>query len=185
MAIQATVRRFTIALADTDREVYATLDLRVAQHPSESARYLIARLFARALEHADGLDFSKGGVSDDDEPALVRRDLRGELVAWIEVGAPTPDRLHKASKLAPRVAVYGWKQVDQLAVAITARGVFRGEHVELYALPAELLDAVAATIDRANKWDLSVSGGTLFLAVAGARAEFSGEVRRVPIGAPR
>src|SRR5436309_9400622 len=103
MALSATVRRFEIALSDTDRGVYEQLAWRVAQHPSESERYLVARVLARALEHADGLEFSKGGVSDDTEPALVQRDLRGDWLAWIEVGLPSPDRLHKASKTAPRV----------------------------------------------------------------------------------
>src|SRR5574339_156102 len=109
MALTATMRRFEIALADSDRGLYEDLDLRVAQHPSESERYLVARVLARALEHGDNVEFSKGGVSDDTEPALVQRDLRGDLVAWIEIGAPTPDRLHKASKASPRVVVYTWK----------------------------------------------------------------------------
>src|SRR3954468_20360569 len=108
MALTATVRRFEIALSDTDRGVYETLDWRVAQHPSESERYLVARVLARALEHAEGLEFSKGGVSDDTEPALVQRDLRGDLRAWIEIGSPTPERLHKATKACARVAVYAW-----------------------------------------------------------------------------
>src|SRR5438874_9103732 len=103
MALPATVRRFEIALSDTDRGVYEALDWRVAQHPSESERYLVARVLARALEHGEGLEFSKGGVSDDDEPALVQRDLRGDLRAWIEVGTPSPDRLHKASKACRRL----------------------------------------------------------------------------------
>src|SRR5262249_11813561 len=68
MALPATIRRFEIQLAHSDRELYCELELRVAQHPSESERYLVARVLARALEHADGLDFSKGGVSDDTEP---------------------------------------------------------------------------------------------------------------------
>ncbi|MCA9681520.1 MAG: YaeQ family protein, partial [Myxococcales bacterium] len=57
MALSATIRRFTITLSDSDRDVYETLDLRVAQHPSESDRYVVARVIARALEHAEGLDF--------------------------------------------------------------------------------------------------------------------------------
>jgi uncharacterized protein YaeQ len=81
MALPATIRRFEIALADADREVYESLDWRVAQHPSESERYLIARILARALEHAEGVEFSKLGVSDDDEPAIVHRDLRGDWQA--------------------------------------------------------------------------------------------------------
>ena len=44
-------------------------------------------------------------ISDEDEPAIHQKNLRGEWEAWIEVGSPTPDRLHKAAKKAPRVAV--------------------------------------------------------------------------------
>ncbi|HEY5949867.1 MAG TPA: YaeQ family protein, partial [Kofleriaceae bacterium] len=83
MALSATMRKVEISLSDSDRGIYEQLDLRVAQHPSESDRYLVARVLARALEHGEGLEFSKGGVSDDTEPALVQRDLRGDLVAWI------------------------------------------------------------------------------------------------------
>jgi len=179
MALPATMRKFEISLADSDRQIYESLELRVAQHPSESERYLIARVLARALEHADGLEFSKGGVSDDEEPALVQRDLRGDLVAWIEIGSPTPDRLHKATKLAPRVVVYAWKSPDELAAAIVERAVHRAERIELSAFDPAFLDAAAATLDRVNRWDLSVSGGTLYLSIGGALHESA--VRRVPI----
>lgn len=179
MALPATLRRFTIQLADSDRGVYEELDWRVPQHPSESERYLVARVLARALEHAEGMEFSKGGVSDDEEPAIVQKNLRGEWLAWIEVGAPTPDRLHKASKLAPRVAVYAWKNVEALADAIREREVHRRDELELKALPPEVLDAIAATIDRINKWDLSVAGGAIYLTINGALFELAATV--IPI----
>jgi uncharacterized protein YaeQ len=179
MALPATMRRFEIALADSDRGVYEELGLRIAQHPSESERYLVARVLARALEHGEGLDFSKGGVSDDTEPALVQRDLRGDLTAWIEIGAPTPERLHKATKASPRVVVYAWKSPEQLAEAIREHGVHKAETIELNAVPPELLDAVAATLDRVNRWELSVSGGALYLTINGAL--FEGAVSRVAI----
>jgi uncharacterized protein YaeQ len=180
MALPATLRKFEIALADSDRGVYEQLDWRVAQHPSESERYLVARVIARALEHADGVEFSRLGVSDDDEPAIIQRDLRGDLQAWIEIGSPHPDRLHKAAKLAPRVAIYAWKNVDQLAAAILERKVHRADELILRALPAELLDAVAAKLDRINRWDLSVTGGVLYLAIGDA--QFEGTVSPVAIG---
>ncbi|HSR99494.1 MAG TPA: YaeQ family protein [Kofleriaceae bacterium] len=171
MALPATLRRFEIALADADRAVYEQLDWRVAQHPSESERFLVARVIARALEHGEGVEFSRGGVSDDDEPAIVQRDLRGDLQAWIEVGSPSPERLHKATKLAPRVVVYAWKNVEQLAEAIAERGVHRADELALRALSPELLDAIAATLDRVNRWELSVSGGALYLAIGAAQLE--------------
>jgi uncharacterized protein YaeQ len=162
MALPATMRKVQISLADSDRGIYEDLDLRVAQHPSESDRYFVARVLARALE-----------------PALIQRDLRGDLVAWIEIGSPTPDRLHKASKASPRVVVYAWKSPEQLAVAIRERGVHRAEHIELFALTAEWLDAIAKTLDRTNKWELAISGGALYLTINGAL--FEGSVPRVPV----
>src|SRR3954471_12549390 len=139
MALTATVRRFEIALADSDRGVYEQLDLRVAQHPSESDRYLIARVVARAREHAGGVECSRG-LAADDEPALWQRDLRGDLQAWIEIGAPAADRLHRASKRCARIAVYGWKQLDALAAELVELAVHRAEAIELFALDPEFLD---------------------------------------------
>ncbi|MEZ4369090.1 MAG: YaeQ family protein [Kofleriaceae bacterium] len=179
MALTATMRRFEVALADADHDRYDTLDLRVAQHPSESERFLIARVIARVLQDGPGVEFTRG-LSTDDEPAIWQRDLRGDLQAWIEIGQPSVDRLHKASKTGARVVVYAWKAVDELAAAIAARPVHRAAEVEVYALPPEFLDAVAATLDRNNSWSLSITGGALFLAVADVACE--AEVRRVAIG---
>jgi len=39
MALGATVHHFKIDLPDVDRGVYEALDLRVAQHPSETMRF--------------------------------------------------------------------------------------------------------------------------------------------------
>src|SRR5579863_3593576 len=111
MALNATLYNIDIALSDSDRGVYQSLELRVAQHPSESTQYLATRLLAYCLECAEGLAFSKG-LSDTDVPALMVRNLRGELTSWIEVGLPEPARLHKAAKASPRVAVYVHKDLS-------------------------------------------------------------------------
>lgn len=180
MALTATMRRFEIELADSDRGVYETLDLRAAQHPSESDRYLVTRVIARCLEHEEGVDFTKG-LAADDEPALWQRDLRGDLKAWIEVGSPSPDRLHKASKTGARVVVYAWKLPEQLAKDIAARGVHRQDELTILALDPAFLDAVAGTLDRTNKWNLSVSGGSLYLTIRDRLYE--GAISRVAVPA--
>jgi uncharacterized protein YaeQ len=180
MALPATMRKFEIQLADSDRGVYENLDWRVAQHPSESERYLIARVIARALEYADGLEFSKGGVSDDEEPALVQRDLTGQYVAWIEIGSPSPDRLHKATKACERVVVYAWKNPDELAAAIALRKTHRAGDIELNALDTAFLDEAAGKLDRNNKWGLTVTNGSLYLTI-GEGAVIESSVRRIRI----
>ena len=178
MALGATMRRFEIELADSDRGVYEQLELRAAQHPSESDRYLAARVIARALEHGPGVEFSAGGVSSGDEPAIVARDLRGDLTAWIEVGSPSPERLHKATKLGARVAIYGWRG-DALAREIAEGRVHKAAAIELFDLTPELLDAIAATLDRANAWALSIAGGTIYATCNGRALE--GALRRIDL----
>ena len=74
MALTATIYNIDIDLADADRQVYETLALRVARHPSESEAYLLTRVLAYALEYTEGIAFSRG-LSEPDEPAITIRDL--------------------------------------------------------------------------------------------------------------
>jgi uncharacterized protein YaeQ len=179
MALTATLRRFSIALADADRGVYADLELRAAQHPSESDRYLVARVLARCLEHGEGVDFTRG-LAAADEPALWQRDLRGDLQAWVEVGSPGPERLHRASKTGARVVVYAWKGAAELAREISAQRIHRAQEVEIRALDAGFLDRIAAGLERSQRWELSVSGATLYWSRAGAHDASSVERIAVP-----
>src|SRR5579859_1329396 len=106
MALSATIHHFRVTLSDVDREVYETLDLRLARHPSESLRYLVTRTLAYCLSYAEGIAFSKEGISSAEEPPIAVRDSTGILLAWIDVGFPSAERLHKATKAARRVALY-------------------------------------------------------------------------------
>lgn len=179
MALSATIRRFVITVADSDRDIYETLDLRVAQHPSENERYMVARLIARVLQHGEGVEFSKG-LHVADEPALFERNLQGDVTAWIEVGSPGLERLHKASKTGARVVVYAWKGAEALASEVVGV-VHRAERLELYALEQPFLDGVAAALERKNDWSLAISGGSLYLDAGGVLYE--GTVRRLSIAA--
>src|ERR1700689_1184570 len=122
MALSATIYVFRIELADSDRNVYESLELRVARHPSETAEYLLTRVLAYCLEFTEGIAFSKG-LSEPDEPAIAGRDRTGALRAWIDVGAPDAARLHRASKAAPRVAVYAHRNAAQLAARYGAEHI--------------------------------------------------------------
>src|SRR5688572_17111025 len=99
MALTATFYNFDVELADNDRSGYESLALRVAQHPSESDEYLIARVLAYLLEYREGIEFSRG-VSEPEEPAISIRDLTGRITTWIEIGTPDSTRLHKAAKVS-------------------------------------------------------------------------------------
>jgi len=177
LALTSTVYNFDIDLADSDRGVYETLALRLARHPSESDEFLVARLLAYCLEYTEGIEFSRGGLSDPDAPPLVVRDLTGALRAWIEIGTPAADRLHRASKAAPRVAVYAHKESAQWLAGVRAAKIHRAESLELYALDRPLVHTLAARLDRRMAFALGVSDREVFISLADAT--LTGAVERL------
>jgi uncharacterized protein YaeQ len=178
MALTATIYNFDIQLANVDRQVYEPLSLKVACHPSETSEYLLTRVIAYCLEYAEGIAFSRG-LSDPDEPPIAIRDLTGALKAWIEIGAPDAARLHKASKAAPRVAVYIHKDPMVLLRAWSAEKIHRGDKLELFAMDRDLLAELVPHLSRRTKFDLSVTEGTLYIDVDGKH--FTGALERLSL----
>ena len=151
MALTATIYNFDIDLADSDRGVYEALALRVARHPSESEDYLITRVLAYALEYTEGIEFSPGGLSSPDDPAIVVRDLTGTLRAWIEIGTPNAERLHRAAKAADRVAVYVQRDPRQFLAGLSGERIHRAAALELWAMDRHVIASLAGRLDRPGR----------------------------------
>lgn len=179
MAAGATLHTVDVELADVDRNVYETLALRVARHPSETAESVAARVLAYCLEYREGLAFGPG-LAEPDAPALAVRDLTGALRAWIDVGAPDAARLHKASKAAPRVAVYAFREPGPWLRGLAGARIHRAEALELYALDRELVGALAERIGRRVALTVSVTDRHLYVTLDGETLE--GDVERLTLG---
>ena len=164
MALSATVYNFDIELADNDRGVYESIALRVAQHPSESNEFLIARMLAYLLEFAEGIAFSRG-VSDVDEPPICIRDLTGTMTTWVDIGTPDAARLHKASKTANRVVVYTHKDPRQLLERLAGERIHRADALELYALDRSLVNALVERLERRMSFSVSITDRELYVSV--------------------
>jgi uncharacterized protein YaeQ len=162
LALGATIYTFDIELADADRAVYESLNLRVAQHPSETPDYLMTRVLAYCLEFGEGIGFSKG-LSDPDEPAIFVRDLTGAMQVWVDIGLPEPERLHRASKAAPRVAVYIHKDAAQWAARIQDAKIHRAEQLAAYAFEREWLGALVSKLERRMTFSVARSEGEIYL----------------------
>src|SRR6202012_1336516 len=180
MALGATIYSFKIELADSDRGVYTPLDLRVARHPSETEDHLLTRVLAYCLEYTEGIGFSNG-LSDSDQPAISVRDLTGALQVWIDIGAPEAARLHRAAKLAPRVAVYTHKDAEQLAARLSAEKIHRAEALELYAVDRDWLAALTARLERRMQLALTVADRNVYLSLGAETLTCA--VHRVELGA--
>ncbi len=179
MSVGSTVHIFEIDLSDGDRGVYETLSLRVARHPSESDSYLVTRVLAYALEFGEGIAFSPGGLSDPDEPPIAIRDLTGALRAWIDVGTPDAPRLHRASKLAPRVAVYLHKDPAQWLRGLEGERIHRSEALEINLVDRLFVAALCERLERRMSFTLSVEQHELYASFA--NATLSGPVTRLSL----
>jgi uncharacterized protein YaeQ len=179
MALGDTIYVFDIELANSDSGVYESLMLRVARHPSETAEHLLTRVLAYCLEYTEGIALSNG-LSEPDEPSIAVRDLTGVLKVWIDVGAPEPPRLHRASKAAPRVAVYTHKDALQLAARLGAERIHRMDALELYAMDFDWLSSLAQRLQRRTAFTLTVSEQHLYLSLG--EETLSGVIKRIPVG---
>jgi uncharacterized protein YaeQ len=164
MALGATIYVFNIALADSDRGVYQALELRVARHPSESELHLLARVVAYCREYGEGIAFSNG-LAEPDEPTIAIRDLTGQRRVWIDVGLPDAERLHRASKAAPRVVVYAHKDPAPWLARLAHERIHRSEALELYALDRDWLARVAAKLARRMAFSLTISEQHVYLSL--------------------
>lgn len=169
---------FTVRIANADRSIYESLTLRVAQHPSESAEYLVTRVLAYCLEYAEGIAFSKG-LSDPDEPTIGVRDLTGVLQSWIDIGAPEAPRLHKAGKAARRVAVYAHREVTSWLERLAGERIYRAEALEIYVMDRTLVASLVARLERRMDFDLSVSEKTLYVSLGEETLIGTVELRRL------
>ena len=144
MALGATIVKAALEVADIDRGHYATHELTLAQHPSESDARLMVRVAAFALHADEDLAFTRG-MNVEDEPELWRRSATGEIDLWIDFGQLDERRIRKACGRAREVIVYTyarrkaevwWRQI--------APKLGRFDNLAVRHLEAEGLEALHA-----------------------------------------
>jgi uncharacterized protein YaeQ len=162
LAIKPTIHKFNINLCDIDRQYYETLNLTVAQHPSETAERMMARVLAFCLNAQDSLSFTKG-LSEPDEPDIRLRTLDDQLALWIDVGEPAVERIKKATRLAHTVKVYSfnsksvtWWELAQAGYSQLTASIFRFD--------PESIKSLSAFVTRKMDMSVTISGDSVFVA---------------------
>jgi len=107
VAIKPTIYKFRISLSDLNRDYYDTLNLTVAQHPSENMERMMVRVLAYCINAQEYLTFSKG-LSKVEEPDIWAKTLDQQISLWIDVGEPDVDRVKKSCHQAHAVKVYSF-----------------------------------------------------------------------------
>ena len=163
MAAKATIFKAELQVTDLDRHYYASHALTLAQHPSETETRLLVRLIAFALHADERLEFGRG-LSDEDEPALWRRDYTGAIEQWIELGQPDESRLRKASGRAAQVVVVGYGgQAADAWWKRNAAALARLRNLSVIELDDAEVEAAAALLGRGMRVTAMIQDGELQL----------------------
>jgi uncharacterized protein YaeQ len=172
VALKATIFKAELQVSDLDRGHFATHALTLARHPSETDERMMVRLLAFALDADEYLEFGKG-LSAEDEPDLVRRDLTGAIELWIEVGLPPEREIRKAAGRARQVKVYTyggraanlWWDQNRAALA-------RLDNLTVIDIPEDIAAQVEKLAERNMRLDCTIQEGQLWLSGGGDTLHF-------------
>lgn len=181
MALKATIFKAELQVSDLDRSHFGSHSLTLARHPSETDERMMVRLLAFALNAHEHLEFGPG-LSAEDEPDLVQRDLTGAIEHWIDVGLPDERAIRKAAGRAKRVTVYTyggravelWWQANRAALE-------RHGNLDVIDIPEDACLAMRELAARNMKLDCTIQEGQVWLSHEGATLHFE-LPRRFPRG---
>jgi uncharacterized protein YaeQ len=159
MALKSTVVKAELQISDLDRHYYATHNLTVAQHPSETDERLMVRLLAFALFAEERLEFGRG-LSQDDEPDLWLKELTGEIDLWIDLGQPEEARIRKACGRARRAVVvtYSGRSAD-IWWEKNAASLARSGNLTVIDIAAETVAALTTLMARTMRLNVMIQDG--------------------------
>ena len=161
MALKSTVVKAELQISDMDRHYYATHNLTVAQHPSETDARLMVRLLAFAMYADERLEFGRG-LSQDDEPDLWRKELTGEILLWIDLGQPDEARIRKACGRSRQVVLftYGGRSSD-IWWEKNAASLARSRNLTVIDIPIEVVEQLTAMMVRGMRQNVMIQDGEL------------------------
>lgn len=165
MALRSTIFKADIQIADVDRGYYGDHSLTIARHPSETDERMMIRLLAFALNANESLAFGKG-LSDENEPDLLAKNLMGMIELWIETGLPDPKQLRRARSQTDEVRVYAYGRGANIWWNQNRADIELLPHVSVWLIPAEESAALAALAQRSMKIQFTMQEGMVLVTTA-------------------
>ncbi|MFT5813752.1 MAG: hypothetical protein ACI9VT_001506, partial [Psychroserpens sp.] len=163
MALKATIKKATIHLSDMDRNYYDTIQLTIAQHPSENDRRMMIRLIAYLLNASENLQFGKG-VSDEDEAVIWRINYSEVIELWIELGQLDEKRLKKACNRAQEVKLYCYGSSVDTWWQQSKSKLNKLNKLSVESFSEETAQALELLADRSMEFQVSIQDGQCWLA---------------------
>jgi len=171
VAIKPKIYKSRITLSDIDRDYYDTLNLTIAQHPSETLERMMVRVLAFCINAQEHLAFTKG-LCAVDEPDIWVRTLDDRLALWIDVGEPAVDRIKKATRLSPAVKVYSFNSKSDVWWS-QGRARFNELPVSVFQFQWTSIQALADLVQRTMDISITITGDSAYVAAESGECEVS------------
>jgi len=157
---------------------YPTLQLTVAQHPSETIGRMLVRLLAYCLHSLEDTDqrlcFTQG-LGAVDEPDIWHKGYDEQINLWIDVGEPSYERMKKACRLGEQTYIYSfnsksapWWKESQALFSTLPINIFRFEWSQV--------QAAAKHIQRTSSWSITLSDEDLFITADNTQIELARQI---------
>ncbi len=169
MAIKPTIYKFRISLSDLNRDYYDTLNLTVAQHPSETIERMMVRVLAYSINAQEHLAFTKG-LSEVNEPDIWARTYDEQTLLWIDVGEPAADRIKKSCRLAKDVKIYCFNSKADVWWSQTQSKIGQLP-VSVYQFDWKNIQILASMVQRTMDISISITGDSAYVATESGECE--------------
>ena len=174
MAIKPTIYKARIAVSNLDTNFYDTINLTIAQHPSETHERMMTRVLAYCFNVQEFLTFTKG-LSAPDEPDIWAKTLDDQISFWCDVGEPAKDRLKKAVGRSKEVKVYSFNSKSDVWWS-KGQSDFSRLDVSFYRFPWESIQALAGLVERTMDISVTITDNSAFIASDVGTCEVACEV---------
>jgi uncharacterized protein YaeQ len=163
MALKSTVYKAELQVSDMDRHYYASHNLTLAQHPSETDLRLMARLITFALFAEERLEFGRG-LSNDEDPDLWRRDYTGDIEQWIDLGQPDESRIRKACGRAQQVVIVTYSgNAAEIWWNKNSAALSRLKNLTVIDLDSAIVEKTTKLLQRGMRFTAMIQDGELQL----------------------
>jgi uncharacterized protein YaeQ len=162
MALKAKIFKVNINLADMDREYYDTINVTIAQHPSETDQRMMVRLLAFILNAHEDLQFGKG-LSDEDEAVIWQVNYSSVIDLWIELGQIDNKRIKKACSRAKSVKLYCYGSSVNTWWSQNQSKMAKFDLLTIEQFSQETTNALVKLVNRTMELQCSIEDGQLWL----------------------
>ncbi|OUS30887.1 hypothetical protein A9Q99_05090 [Gammaproteobacteria bacterium 45_16_T64] len=169
MALKPTIYKLNVTLSDLNRDYYDSVQLTVAQHPSETVERMMARIMAYCINAQEFLVFTKG-LSAVEEADIWAKTLDGQTTLWIDVGEPDVERMRKATRLAREVKVYSFNSKSDVWWTQN-KEKYADTSVQVYQFPWESIQTLANLVARTMDMSVTITGDSAYVAMEAGECE--------------